>query len=1302
MKNILKMLAVCGAVLAALSLHAETETVGDYTWTYHINGDTAEIYNSYYNAAISPKPNGAVTIPSTLGGKPVTSIGSSAFRSCSSLTSVTIPDSVTSIGNGAFSGCSSLTSVTIGNGVTSIGSSAFRNCSSLTSVTIPDSVTSIGDCTFSGCSGLTSVTIPDSVTSIGAYAFEDCSSLTSVTIPNSVTSIGSSAFYNCSGLTSVTIPDSVTSIGSSAFCGCRGLTSVTIPDGVTSIGERAFSGCSSLTSVTIPASVTSIRSSAFYNCSGLTSVTIPDSVTSIGDCTFSGCSGLTSVTIPDSVTSIGAYAFEDCSGLTSVTIPDSVTSIGEGAFNGCSGLAGEDGFVIIHSILYDYLGNAKQITIPGSITNIGAYAFKDCSSLTSVTIPNSVTRIGWGAFYGCTNLTGVTIPYSVERIDEYAFDGCNNLFDTNSISGVALVNGWAVGYTDDEFQIVTDANYGYKYKLLDLSGVRGMADGAFSECSQLKYQGYDGGDTWIECRVNLGNYITRIGAWAFAGCDLVSFNLTDLYIGSIGEEAFRNCYVYAEGYSSGSGSNDGFENVGTIDDGAFRGCYGLEDDNGFVVVRGVLHDYHPRNYGDSGYIHVSIPDGVTRICPNAISDSSYYSIASVSIPDSVTSIAHDAFSSANYMESVSIGKGVSVIEENAFPYNGVLSFTVDTDNPYYKVEDGALKTKEGSQIVYSFAPSFGESVGMHGAWTTGGDVEWEAGIDCARGGGIGDGQESWLEVPVNGTGVISFRWKSSSESYRDEIYDYATFSVDGEEVAMIGGETDWTNVTHFITGGGAHIVRWTYKKDENGTGGEDCVWLDDVQYARKVCVSFSGGDESSGNPPEPMIADLGAKIFLPGAGSLALAKHNFVGWQLGTAVWSAGAEFALGDQDVVLQAAWEAKRVAAPVISVAERFSGDSTIVTMTCETQDASIYYTLDGTAPTTESALYEGPFVIAETVTINAVAVRDDWFDSETASARSIRIPDTLSESLSSSGLSFRTGGDSVWAICLDEAQDGEASARSGDIADGQTSWIETEVAGAGTVSFWCKVSSEASKKKIYDRLRFTVDAEPIPSVPDIGGETVWTNVICTIATSGNHILRWTYEKDEENDMGEDCAWLDNVVWTPADPLPALNVEATGDDVQAIVAGLSDVRLSDKIDGTASYIAFRSWVDSKGLSHDLVKDAPNAWLSYVLDAPGLMAKAAPVASEDVVIESIKTSSSATGTFDFVVDIADAEIGEGTTSARLAEALGVEGAAELDESAFSSDGLTVNFSRTADGKAKATVMPDGAPPAFFLRVKVQ
>ena len=233
----------------------------------------------------------------------VTSIGDNAFRDCSGLTSVTIPNSVTSIGDGAFAFCSGLTSVTIPNSVTSIGEGAFFGCSGLTTMTIPNSVTSIGDLVFYGCSGLTSVTISNSVTSIGYGAFSGCSSLTTVTIPNSVTSIGKYAFHNCSGLTSVTIGNSVTTVGKYAFADCSGLTSVVVDknngtfdsrDNCNAIIETSTNklvvGCKNSI---IPNSVTSIGEYAFYHCSELTSVTIPNSITSIDKASFYGCSRLT-------------------------------------------------------------------------------------------------------------------------------------------------------------------------------------------------------------------------------------------------------------------------------------------------------------------------------------------------------------------------------------------------------------------------------------------------------------------------------------------------------------------------------------------------------------------------------------------------------------------------------------------------------------------------------------------------------------------------------------------------------------------------------------------------------------------------------------------------------------------------------------------------------------------------------------------------------------------------------------------------------------------------------------------------
>ena len=130
------------------------------------------------------KYSGSITIPSSIkvndAKYTVTSIGESAFSFCTSLTSISIPNSVTSIGESAFFNCSSLTSISIPNSVTSIGDGAFRECSSLTSITIPNSVTSIGWGSFSGCSSLTSVTIPNSVISIDYEAFAKCSNLENV------------------------------------------------------------------------------------------------------------------------------------------------------------------------------------------------------------------------------------------------------------------------------------------------------------------------------------------------------------------------------------------------------------------------------------------------------------------------------------------------------------------------------------------------------------------------------------------------------------------------------------------------------------------------------------------------------------------------------------------------------------------------------------------------------------------------------------------------------------------------------------------------------------------------------------------------------------------------------------------------------------------------------------------------------------------------------------------------------------------------------------------------------------------
>jgi hypothetical protein len=194
-------------------------------------------------------PGGALSIPPTITGLPVTTIGPSAFSGCVSLTSLTFPNTITNIGSNAFRFCTSVASVALPNSVRTIGDWAFYGQFSLPSVIMPDSVTAMGAGAFSFCTALTNVTISRRLTTLQPWAFSECDSLANITIPDSVTSMGSGAFYLCINLTTVTIPSSVTFIGPSAFNSCYSLSSLTLPHSLTEIGTYAFGECSSLSNL---------------------------------------------------------------------------------------------------------------------------------------------------------------------------------------------------------------------------------------------------------------------------------------------------------------------------------------------------------------------------------------------------------------------------------------------------------------------------------------------------------------------------------------------------------------------------------------------------------------------------------------------------------------------------------------------------------------------------------------------------------------------------------------------------------------------------------------------------------------------------------------------------------------------------------------------------------------------------------------------------------------------------------------------------------------------------------------------
>ena len=198
-ENILSMRGAIAILLGGLLLAAPAAVQAQFTYTTNAGGSTITVTG--YTG-----PPGAVTIPPTITGLPVTTIGASAF-SGAGLTGVTIPGSVTTIGSFAFYGCAGLTNVTIPGSVISIGDNAFAHCG-LTSLTIPGSVTSIEDNAFWYCSHLTSVTIPSSVTSIGDYAFFDCANLAAVYFTGNPPTADSTVFFSDNNVTVYYFPGS--------------------------------------------------------------------------------------------------------------------------------------------------------------------------------------------------------------------------------------------------------------------------------------------------------------------------------------------------------------------------------------------------------------------------------------------------------------------------------------------------------------------------------------------------------------------------------------------------------------------------------------------------------------------------------------------------------------------------------------------------------------------------------------------------------------------------------------------------------------------------------------------------------------------------------------------------------------------------------------------------------------------------------------------------------------------------------------------------------------------------------------
>ena len=606
----LLILLLCMVGVNASAYNIEVENADGITIYYnYINNDT-ELEVTYKQRRVSTY-SGTVNIPKEVvyEGKTlsVTSIGGEAFKNCSDLTSITIPNSVTKVGSNAFQNCPNLTKVEIDNNAIVSKDYESNSASTLNAIfgsqvkeyILGEDVTSIGKYAFWGSPNLTSVKMSNSVTSIGEFAFGNCYNLTSVDMSDNLTSIGESAFSSCFRLTSITIPSGVTKIELWTFSGC-GLTKVEIHSDAIVSRDYNYRGLSSdfggqVKEYILGEEITGIGNYAFYSCA-ITSITIPDKVTSIGESAFAECHDLNSIFIPKNVTRIGENAFYNCNGLTSIqvesgntaydsrencnalintadntiilgcqntVIPNSVTAIGDNAFYGCTGLTSisiPNGVTSIGNSVFCGCSSLTSISIPNSVISIEQYAFASCKGLTSIIIPNSVKTIGEAAFFSCSSLSSITIPSSVTSIAYRAFQNCSGL------TAIQVENGNTVYDSREDCNAIIETTsntiiWGCMNTIIPNS-VTSIGKIAFSGCSGLTSITIPNSVTTIESNafwectnltsISFPNSVTSIGSGAFADC----WNLATVIIGNaltnIGDGAFIRCsrltnmYCYTE------------------------------------------------------------------------------------------------------------------------------------------------------------------------------------------------------------------------------------------------------------------------------------------------------------------------------------------------------------------------------------------------------------------------------------------------------------------------------------------------------------------------------------------------------------------------------------------------------------------------------------------------------------------------------------------------------------------------------------------------------------------------------------
>jgi hypothetical protein len=348
---------------------------------------------------------------------------------------------------------------------------------------------------------------------------------------------------------------------------------------------------------------------------------------------------------------------------------------------------------------------------------------------------------------------------------------------------------------------------------------------------------------------------------------------------------------------------------------------------------------------------------------------------------------------------------------------------------------------------------------------------------------------------VGSTQSVKFYWKVSSEAG----YDYLRFYIDGVEKNQIAGEVDWTEVTYNISAG-THTLKWSYIKDPYVYGGSDCGWIDKLEITDPIADPIAEAVDN---------------------GSLTFTKSGDADWYRVTDEYHYGGDSA--------RSGAIGNNSSTTIETSVTVGSAQSVKFYWKVSSEDGYDFlkFYVDGVEKTQIAGEVDWTQVAvnisAGTHTLKWSYIKDPyvydgsdcgWIDKLEFGAP---VSDPIAEAVDDTSLIFTLSGNGNWYYQTTTTYYGGDAAQSADIADNQSTTMETAISGKTSVKFYWKVSSEAN----YDYLKFYIDGV---EQAQIAGNVDWTQRTYSVS-SGTHTLKWSYIKDTYVSTGSDCGWVDKL---------------------------------------------------------------------------------------------------------------------------------------------------------------------------------